>query len=428
MSEIKKLAILYSKRREKVLKQIQEGIALINVSQSAPDPLLYDKNLEYLVGPIASDSILLLAPNGIIIDKFETLRGPELGRGRRVNQVLFLRELTDREKVIDGENSSTDEAKNKTGVEDIKPLSKLNQILRDNLSSEEILWANISHRPDLEKPITEDITKINEIKARSPWLRIKNVAPVIHKMRWVKDDYEIDCLRKAFQIQGEIYEKIMIALKPGVNEGIGKAIYDYEVGIRDPLKINGQWHDRYLSNIIVASGKNTVVAHYMDNNQVISDGDLILIDAGVEYEGYSSDISRTFPANGVFSERQRELYAIVLEARNRAIAEMKPGNTQIDAHRAAFEYLKKFELEKYGYGYAGHPVGLNIHDTADWNGGDNLPYEPGVVVAIEPFITLTEEHIGIRIEDGVLITEKGPELLPGPAREIEEIEKLCKRE
>ena len=247
-------------------------------------------------------------------------------------------------------------------------------------------------------------------------------------MRWVKDDYEVDCLRKAFQIHGEIDEKIMEALKPGVNESVGKAIFDYEIGIRDPTKVSGQWYDRYVSNIIVASGKNTVVAHYMDNNQIIKDGDLILIDGGVEYEGYCSDITRTFPANGIFTDRQRELYTIVLEAQNRAITEMKTGNTQIDAHRAAYEYLKEFGLDKYGYGNAGHPVGLNIHDTGDWTGGDNLPYEPGAVLAIEPFITLVDEGIGIRIEDGVLITKNGPELLPGPPREIADIEKLCKRD
>ncbi|MHA1984236.1 MAG: M24 family metallopeptidase, partial [Candidatus Hodarchaeales archaeon] len=376
MSESMNVTELYNKRREKLLNEMGEGIALINVSQSAPDSLLYDKNLEYLVGPVPDDSVLILAPKGIMIDRFETLRGPELGRGHRVKQILFTRELSDREKIVDGENSSTEDLRNETGVPVIKSLSRLNQCLKENLISEGTLWVNISHSPDYSKPVTPDIAKINEIKERSPWLQLKNVASLIHKMRWVKDRYEVDCLRNAFQIHSEIYEKIMIALKPGINERVGKAIFDYEIGIRDPLKVSGQWYDRYESNIIVASGKNTVVAHYMDNNQIIKKDDLILIDAGVEYGGYCSDITRTFPANGIFTDRQRELYEIVLEAQNRAIAEMKPGNTQIDAHRAAYEYLKEHGLEKHGYGRAGHPVGLNIHDTADWNGGDKLLFEP----------------------------------------------------
>ncbi|MHA2104716.1 MAG: aminopeptidase P N-terminal domain-containing protein, partial [Candidatus Hodarchaeales archaeon] len=174
MSESIKVTELYIKRREKLLNQMGDGIALINVSQSAPDSLLYDKNLEYLVGSVPDDSVLILAPKGIMIDKFETLRGPELGRGRRVNQILFTRELTDREKIIDGENSSTDELKNETGVPEVKSLSKLNQFLRENLISEEILWVNVSHSSDYSKPVTTDIAKINEIKERSPWLQLKN--------------------------------------------------------------------------------------------------------------------------------------------------------------------------------------------------------------------------------------------------------------
>jgi Xaa-Pro aminopeptidase len=176
------------------------------------------------------------------------------------------------------------------------------------------------------------------------------------------------------------------------------------------------------AQVIVAAGKNSTIGHYVNNNQVIKDGDLVLIDAGVSYKGYSSDITRTFPANGKFTPRQRELYAIVLEAQKKAIATMKPGSTARKAHNAVYNHFKKHGLEKYGYGICGHAVGLNIHDA---NGDFDIPFEPGVVIVIEPFLAIPEEGIGIRIEDGVLITETGFELLPAPPKEIAEVEALC---
>ncbi|MFX0000138.1 MAG: aminopeptidase P N-terminal domain-containing protein [Candidatus Hodarchaeota archaeon] len=414
-------------RRKNLMKKMESGVAMITKSASSPDSLLSDKNLQYLSGISNEDIILLLSPKGLKIDIFETQQTPELGRGRIVNEVLFLRELSEREKFVDGESEAIENVKEKTGINTIKSLSKFPEILMRNLMSESLFWGNIAARPKLEMPITPNTMKINEICQRFPWIRFQNIAPLIHQMRWIKDPYEIECLRHAFQIHSEIFEKIMRSLTPGVNESLGKAIYDYEISIRDPKLVSGNWHDQYKSNIIIAAGKNSAIGHYMDNNQEIKDGDLVLIDGGVEYKGYSSDISRTFPANGKFTDRQKELYSIVLEAQKKAIAIMKPGTTQRDAHNAVYETFKKYGVDKYGYGTCGHPVGLNIHDANSWFMNDN-PFEPGVVIVIEPFITVPEEGIGIRIEDGVLITADGVEILPGPPKEIKEVETLCVRD
>jgi Xaa-Pro aminopeptidase len=161
------------------------------------------------------------------------------------------------------------------------------------------------------------------------------------------------------------------------------------------------------------------------NCEIIREGDLVLIDSGIGYEGYVSDITRTFPATGRFTPRQRELYEIVLEAQEAAIATMRPGSNSLEAHQASVDVLKRYGLDKYGYGNAGHPVGLNIHDpnSAGWD--NDQPFEPGVVIAIEPFISIPEEGVGIRNEDGVLITATGHELMPGPAREAVDVEALC---
>jgi Xaa-Pro aminopeptidase len=166
----------------------------------------------------------------------------------------------------------------------------------------------------------------------------------------------------------------------------------------------------------------------MDNNQQIEDGDLVLIDGGVEVHGYSSDITRTFPANGKFTDRQKEVYEITLEAQKAAIATMKPGSTSHDAHMAVYETYKKYGLENNAYGTCGHPVGLNIHDANGWKADDDLPFEPGHILVIEPFVMIPDESIGIRIEDGVLITEDGCEVLAGPPKEVDDVEALCKRE
>jgi len=236
----------------------------------------------------------------------------------------------------------------------------------------------------------------------------------------VKEPYEIECLRKAFEFHTEIFEKMVRSLKPGTTESLGQALFEFEVRQRGGEFTFGL--DLYDDAIIVAAGKNSAVAHYMANDKEIKDGDLVLIDSGVACNGYYSDISVTFPANGKFSPRQRELYAIVLEAQNQAIATMVPGSNQLASHKAVYHHFDKHGLAQYGYGTCGHPVGLSIHD-ATWDG--DKPYEPGVVVVIEPFLVIPEEGLGIRIESGVLITENGPELLPCPPREVEELEALC---
>ncbi len=252
--------------------------------------------------------------------------------------------------------------------------------------------------------------------------------PLISKYSINKKGYFQQEMRKAFEIHSEVYEKIMRALEPGENESLGEAIWHYETKTRGK-DVTGETLDIHLSHIIVAAGANTAIGHYMDNDQEIKDGDLVLIDAGVGFKGYSSDITRTFPANGRFTPRQRELYAIVLEAQKRAIDTMKPGSSALDAHKAVYEVWKEHGLERHGYGTCGHPVGLNIHDANGLKYRDqDQAFEPGVVLVIEPFLMIPEEGIGIRTEDGVLITEAGHEVLAGPPKEIDEVEALCRRD
>ncbi|MFC2164513.1 aminopeptidase P N-terminal domain-containing protein [Acidobacteriota bacterium] len=419
----------YTKRRQVLMDQIKEGIVLIQSSGGSEiNPALYDKNLQYLTGLTSKRAVLLLAPKGVTVDRLETFLGPEVGRGRQVKEVLFVEMFTAREAALDGAGPSQSKLTEIVGVKTIYPLSRLNEIVLDNFKKQELVWFN---KPAvyISEPLSSDLIWINKLKERYFWIGFRNVAPLIHEMRRVKEPSEVECLRKAFQIHTDIYVEIMSTLRPGMNEAEGEAIFESGLLKRaNPNDIQGfvkevsDSLDTMHAQIIVAAGKNSTIGHYVENNKVIKDGDLVLIDAGVSYKGYSSDITRTFPANGKFTSRQKELYAIVLEAQKKAIATMKPGSTARIAHNAVYKHFKEHGLEKFGYGTCGHAVGLNIHDA---NGDFDIPFEPGVVIVIEPFLAIPEEGIGIRIEDGVLITETGAELLPGPPQEISEVEALC---
>jgi Xaa-Pro aminopeptidase len=412
---------MYRSRRERLLQQMDDGVAFINSAGSAPDPSLYDKNLQYLTGLGSKKAILVLAPNGIKVDRWATVTGPQMGRGYEVNEVLFVDERDEMTAFMDGAGDSLEQISAKTGVERVYNLSKLNNFISWALVKEDAVWLNSPSNPGLEGPPPQEIALYKEVRQRYYWLQQKNIAPLIHNMRWVKEPYEIENLRRAFAIHAEVYKKMMLALKPGTNEALGHAIFEYELRNQPPEISFGL--DMYEASIIVAGGKNATVAHYMANNQEIQDGDLVLLDAGVISNGYSSDITTTFPANGRFSDRQRELYGIVLEAQKKAIATMKPGASQLDAHRAVYEHFREHDVAQYGYGNAGHPVGLNIHDA---NGDSDKPLEPGVVLVIEPMLSMPDEGIGIRIESGVLITEDGHEVLLEPPKEIDEIEAFLK--
>jgi Xaa-Pro aminopeptidase len=229
-----------------------------------------------------------------------------------VTEALFVDERDERQRFMDGEGLTFDDVRESSGVSAVYPLSKLDMILTIALMKADTLWLNTPGNPGLDGDGSAESLKIKNLRERFYWLQFKNIAETIHDMRWVKEPYEIECLRKAFQIHSDIYTKIMRTLKPGDNESLGQAIFEYEVHRRPKEVTLGL--DMYDNSIILGSGANSAIAHYMDNNQEIKDGDLVLIDAGVLYNGYSSDITSTFPANGRFSPRQRELYAIVLEA------------------------------------------------------------------------------------------------------------------
>ncbi len=414
------LAAAYGRRRQQLMQAMQEGLALIQSSGRAPDPLLDDKNLLYLSGVDSKKAVLLLAPQGVTVDRWQTMHGPEVGRGRQAQEILFVEVRGERERLMDGDGATLQEIRERSGVADVRPLGELNEILKAALMNEKMLWLNTPSNPGLTGPLPEEYVRAQQLTERYYWLQARNIAPLIHELRWVKDEPEIANLRCAFEIHSEITVRLMQALKPGANEALGQAMFEYELTMRGAGVT--QALDAYDASIIVASGANAAIGHYMANNREIRDGDLVLLDTGVAYNGYASDITSTFPANGRFTARQKELYAIVLQAQKKAIAAMWPGATQRDADKAIYDVFEAHGLAQHSYGTAGHPVGLNIHDPLS---APDRPFEPGVVVVIEPWLSMPEEGLGMRIESGVLITEDGPVVLPEPPKEIEEVEAVC---
>jgi len=278
--------------------------------------------------------------------------------------------------------------------------------------------------------------------------RFENVSPIIRELRLFKSNYEITLMRQAAQISVMAHQKAMQVCQPGLFE------YQLEAELEYTFTQQGAKFEAYPS--IVAGGSNACILHYNHNMAELKNGDLVLIDAGCEYEFYASDVTRTFPVNGKFSEPQKKIYDIVLAAQLATIAEIKPGNSwgnlqSTTAHvitKGLIELgllkgdinalLEKKAYQRFYMHRFGHWIGLDTHDPSDYKQGGNWRLlEPGMVLTVEPGIYIAPPYddidpiwrdIGIRIEDDVLVTVDGSDVLSkGLAKSIDEIEDLMRK-
>lgn len=258
-----------------------------------------------------------------------------------------------------------------------------------------------------------------------PQVKLKDVRGNIEALRTVKSPGEIAFLRKAIELSLDSHFAAMKMMRPG--------LFEYQVAAKmvEVHAMGGSEAEGYAP--IVGAGPNSTALHYDKLDRKIQDGDIVVLDVGAQYSGYSADITRTLPANGKFSARQREIYDIVLGAQNAALAELKPGMTLCktgdkSVYKTSFEYINSHGKDQHGKKLGqyyihglGHNIGLDVHDP----GAYCKPLEPGMVVTMEPGIYIPEENLGVRIEDDVLITESGYELLskrlPRDPAEIEKI-------
>ncbi len=255
---------------------------------------------------------------------------------------------------------------------------------------------------------------------RYPFVAIKDLSVLTLPMRAVKNEQEVTQIKKAAHVTKLAIEEMLKFIKPGIKEYEPQAAFEYVV------KRNGC---SLAFNTIAAGGANAVTLHYMTNNDTLNDGEMLLVDCGAAYGWYNSDVTRTFPINGKFTDRQLEIYNIVLGANKAVVAAIKPGVTMAQLNDTVINYYaaelsriglidKPEEVSRYYYHSVSHSLGLDTHDMLD----RKLPLEAGNIITVEPGLYIAQYDLGIRIEDDVLVTENGGEVLTDILREPEEIE------
>ena len=348
---------------------------------------------------------------------------------------LFVPQQSAREKMISGMNVlERGGGKEKTGFTDILPVAYFEEFVarnvkrsglvfhlrlspRDDITDdrwETLIFLARKNRSPFDNQLSLDSYRLQKLRDSYPVVTFKDLAPAIDQMRVIKTAEEIDIMRRNGRISAEGVKQAMLASMPGGFE------YEIEAAAVGTVMKSGAKGAAYAP--IVGSGPNTCVLHYDENSRQVQDGDLILMDFGADLDHLCMDITRTWPANGKFTPEQKEVYQIVLEIEKACIEAYRPGATTEDVQRHVAEVMKKKGLDPRDQrGGFGHHVGLATHD----GGPQERILKEGMVFAIEPALYYPEKNLGIRIEDTVLITANGCEILTRDVpKEIDEVEKL----
>jgi Xaa-Pro aminopeptidase len=433
---------VFRQRRETLLKSMREraggGVALV---PTAPEvarnrdslyPFRHDSYFYYLSGFPEPEALVALvaAPDG---DR----------------HVLFCRDKNEEREIWDGFRYGPDAAREIFGFDEAHPISSLPEKLPEIASDRPALFTPLGLFEPWDRRVTD---LLNDVRARvrtgvAAPDEIVDVRAMLDTMRLVKDEHELALMRRACAISGGAHLRAMRATRPGMHE------YEVEAELVHEFLREGARDVAYSS--IVASGPNACVLHYRNNDRQMQDGDLLLIDAGCEYQGYASDITRTFPVNGRFSGPQKSIYELVLAAQRACIDAVAPGVPFHDYHKVAERVLAQgfidlgliegpldaaLESGSYKRFYmhrAGHWLGMDVHDAGLYQvKGESMRLAPGMVLTVEPgaYIRPGEGvpesfwNIGVRIEDDVLVTAGGREnLTPIAPKSVEDIEAVVGR-
>jgi Xaa-Pro aminopeptidase len=368
---------------------------------------------------------------------------------RRPETILYLRDKDREREIWTGRRLGVAAAARALGVDEARPIESLWADLPKLLQNYERIVYRTGIDEARDRRMLDTITKLrwNARGTIVPPAELLDVAPFTHELRLKKSAAEIDTMRRAARVSREAHVLAMREARPGRRENEIDALIEYtfrRLGSTGPAYTN-----------IVAGGANACILHYVENDDALRDGDLVLIDAGAEWDYYASDVTRTFPVNGAFSAEQRALYEIVLAAQERAIDHVRPGVSFVSVHEQALEVLcdglvrlgllagpvpEAIEKETYKRFYmhrTSHWLGLDVHDCGAYvHDGRSRMLEPGMVLTVEPGLYVAEDDdrvdarlrgIGIRIEDDVLVTERGHDVLTaGIPKSIEEIEAACR--
>ncbi|MGS1078003.1 aminopeptidase P N-terminal domain-containing protein [Pseudoxanthomonas beigongshangi] len=424
----------FARRRKQLMRMV--GNDAILVLPAAPErvrshdthyPYRQDSDFWYLCGFPEPEAVLVLVP------------------GRRHGEVLlFCRERDPERESWDGPRAGQEGAVEDYGMDDAYPIEDLDEILPGLLEGRSRVYYHFGRDADFDLKL---IGWVRHVRAQvrqgaQPPHEFLELGHLLHDLRLFKSKDELKLMQRAADISIEAHRVAMRVARPGIRE------YELQADVERVFRANDAW-PAYGS--IVGAGANACVLHYRANNGTAKDGDLVLIDAGAEFRGYASDITRTFPVNGRFSPAQRALHDLVGEAQRAALAKALPGQPYEAGHLAAVEALTegllrlgllKGSLERniregdYRRFYrhkTGHWLGLDVHDVGDYRiEGESRLLEPGMVFTIEPGLYVSPDDtsvaekwrgIGIRTEDDVVITEQGHRVLTdGLARSADEIE------
>ncbi len=425
---------IYAQRRAKLIEQMQAGVAVIPTAaervrnRDAHYPYRFDSYFYYLSGFTEPGAALVL-----------------MG-GKKSRSILFCRDKDPEREVWDGYRYGPEGARERFGFDESHSLTKLDELMPNLLADQPVLHYAMGTDEQWDARI---VGWLNSVRSQSRSgvtapAEIKDVRRILDEMRIIKGEHELALMRRAAQISTGAHCRAMRATRPGKKE------FEIEAELIHEFRRHGAQAPAYMP--IVAGGANACVLHYVENSATLKDGDLLLIDAGCELDGYASDITRTFPVNGRFRGPQKDVYQMVLAAQAAAITAVKPGNAWDQPHDVALKVLaqgmidlglckgsldKVLESGDYKRFYmhrTGHWLGLDVHDAGDYKrDGKWRELKPGMVLTVEPgcYVRPAQDvpeklwNIGVRIEDDVLVTTKGQEVLTSAApKKIEDIEKL----
>lgn len=410
---------LFKKNRKKLMNNLENNSMVILFSGNAPVKsedenyqFTPNRNFYYFTGIDEEDLILLMI-------KLEN----------EVSEYLFIKEIDEEKERWVGKSIRDYEAKEISDIINVDTINNFDNFINKKLKA----YSDFNIYLDFSKSHNDVLTK-EKIMAKKllelyPYIRIKNIYPSIIPLRLVKEKEEIENIQRAIDITIKGVENIMVNAKPEMMEYELEAYFEFacrKAGVKD-----------YAFKTIAASGKNATILHYVNNNSRCKADDLVLFDLGAQYNYYNGDITRVFPISGKFTERQKQVYNAVLSVNKRVISVIKPGLKYLDLNKMARKWIaeeciklglieSEEEVGKYYWHSIGHSLGLDTHDIDRMD--RNTIFEEGMVWTVEPGIYIEEEGIGIRIEDDIVVTKDGANVLTKDMiKEIDEIEKFMEK-
>ncbi|MFI5221439.1 MAG: aminopeptidase P family protein [Bacteroidia bacterium] len=417
---------LFIENRERFRKQMKtKSIAIFNSNEVMPrnGDASYDykqnSDMYWLTGIDQEDCAVVIFPDCPV----ETYR-----------EALFIRRTNATIAVWEGHKYTKEEATAASGIKSVFWMDEFDTNTRAIILMAETIYLTLNENDrNSNSFLTKDIAFVKQMKEKFPLHNFERAAPITQRLRSIKTPLEVEVMKKAIAISEKMFMRVLKFMKPGVTE------YEVEAEVIHEFLRNGAAGHSFTP--IVASGKNACVLHYIDNAGVCSDGELLLLDTGADYANYASDMTRTFPVNGRFTKRQKEVYNAVLRVMREAMKLLKPGVLLMQYHDEVCKIMEKELLDlklltpddikkqdpawpafkKYYMHGTSHFLGIDVHDVG-------MRYEhmkAGMTFSCEPGIYIPEEGIGIRLEDEILITENGcMDLMAHIPVEAEHIEEL----